>query len=253
MRGSIKYIFLILLFIGSVFYISPFYKYRKGELTIGFITTSVITKKIIKNNHTDSSKALALFNFVTGKLKHPTKFHQPIDDNCFQIIKYKYASCDQQSNVLISLAFLSGIKGRLLFLYGNDSISHHSVCELKIGNSYRIFCPYFKKVFYTKQNTFATIRDIQRGNLNNPFVIIPEKVNLSQKEYYHLFDTLYPYKVFKTNQLHLTEKEVRNRKAFDVWYSIFGDLGLKPLLSFISIHSNYTDEESEIIENLIFN
>ena len=248
MKKTIVFILLVITFL----YLIPFYKYVKGELTIGYISSSIIVNSRVDKNQSDSLKALILFDYVVSRLKYPTKNHLPIDDNCFQILKYQFASCDQQSNVLIYLSSIAKMEGRLLFLYGSDSISHHSVAELKIGNSYRVFCPYFKKVFYNRKKNLATMTEIQHKNLIDQNITIPPKVYLTQSEYYQLYDTLFSYKVFKDNREKLSKKEKGNRFYFDVWYSIVGDLGMKPLFSFICYYSKYTSKEKEILKNLIF-
>ena len=248
-----KKTFIFNLLVISFLYLFPFYKYLKGELTIGYITSSVIVNSRVDENQKDSLKALKLFNYVTSHLKYPTKNHLPIDDNCFQILKYQYASCDQQSNVLIYLASIAKIDGRLLFLYGRDSISHHSVAEIKIGNKYRVFCPYFKKVFYNSSRELATMGDIQNGDLLNKRIVNPPNVTLSQREYYQLYDTLFLFKIFKNNKEKLSENEKSSRNYFDKWYSVVGDIGMRPLFSFICFNEGYASKEKEIVMNLIFN
>jgi hypothetical protein len=244
--------FFFSLFVISFLYLFPFYKYLKGDLTIGYIASSIIVNRRIDKNQSDSLKALILFNYVTGHLKYPAKNHLPIDDNCFQILKNQYASCDQQSDVLIYLASLSKLDGRLLFLYGRDSVSRHSVSEIKIGNKYRVFCPYFKKVFYNSSNELATMSDIQNRDLLNKRIVNPPNVKLSQTEYYQLFDTLFPFKVFKNNKKELIENESFERLYFDQWYSIVGDFGFRPLFRFIAIHSDFNLAETEKLSKLLF-
>jgi hypothetical protein len=192
-----------------------------GERNIGGVTMEVVYQKSTKNCESDSSKVLALFNFVTSELIIPDEKHKPKDLSPFEILKYKYAWCDQQSYVLSSLARLANIDGRIIFLYGNDTISRHTVCELNVKGKYRVFCPLFHKVFYTKQMNLASIKDIQNDNLINHKVYIPQQCKLNQSAYYKLFSKEIPYKVFNTNKIDPQNINYGDL-YFKKWYFFFG-------------------------------
>ena len=213
----------------------------------------VMYEKSTKNCESDSSKVLALFNFVTSELITPDEKHKPKDLSPFEILKYKYAWCDQQSYVLSSLARLANIDGRIIFLYGNDTISRHTVCELKVKGKYRVFCPLFHKVFYTKQMNLASINDVQNDNLIDRKITISKGFNFNEKSYYELFSRKIPYKVFNTNKKNPSTENSFGDLYFKKWYSVFGDFGLKPYiyLMFKLSHTSVSDQKR--INELLFN
>jgi len=248
----LKIFFLFVLLLFSLFYFFPFLKLILGERNIGGITMQVVYGKSTKNCETDSSKALALFNFVTSELLIPDEHHKPKDSSPYEILKYKYAWCDQQSYVLSSLARLANIDGRIIFLYGKDTISRHTVCELKVKGKYRVFCPLFHKVFYTKQMNLATINDVQNDNLINRKVFISNQFNFTEKTYYELFNRKIPYKVFNTNKIESTNENKFGDWFFKKWYSVFGNVGLKPYMYLMYKLSHTSVSDQNRINELLF-
>lgn len=249
----LKIFFLILFFSISFFYFFPFLKIILGERNIGGVTMEVVYEKSTKNCESDSSKALALFNFVTSELITPDEKHKPKDASPFDILKDKYAWCDQQSYVLSSLARLANIDGRIIFLYGNDTISRHTVCELKVKGKYRVFCPLFHKVFYTKKMNLAAIKDIQNDNLIDRKISISKGFNFNEKSYYELFSRKIPYKVFNTNKKNPSTENSFGDLYFKKWYSFFGDFGLKPYMYLMYKLSHTSVLDQNRINELLFN
>ena len=249
----LKIFLLFVLIFFSFFYFFPFLKLILGERNIGGVTMEVVYEKSTKNCISDSSKILALFNFITSELITPDEKHKPKDASPFEILKYKYAWCDQQSYVLSSLARLANIDGRIIFLYGNDTISRHTVCELKVKGKYRVFCPLFNKVFYTKQMNLASINDIQNDNLINRKISISKEFNFNDKSYYELFSRKIPYKVFNTNKIDPSNKNCFGDLYFKKWYSVFGNFGLKPYMYLMYKLSHTSVSDQKRINELLFN
>jgi hypothetical protein len=252
MKKKIIRIIFILSLLLFCFYLIPFVFLYRDKSNIDYLMFSIIAERSTRRCEDDSAKAMSIFKFVTNNLIPPDKFHLPNDHSVFDILMYKYSTCDQQAHVMINLARHVGINGRLIFLYGNDSISHHSVCDLEINGKYRMFGPFFNKVFYTKQNCLASIEEIQNGMIEKRRLTFPNRFNLTSENYYHLFDKKYPYKIFKDNKIHYDIKEKRDHLIFDSWYSVFGDFGLKPYLFCYFKHNNISKLKQKRIIELLY-
>ena len=148
---------------------------------------------------------------------------------------------------------LADIDGRIIFLYGNDTISRHTVCELKVKGKYRVFCPLFHKVFYTKQMNLASINDIQNDNLINRKISISKGFNFNEKSYYELFSRKIPYKVFNTNKKNPSTENSFGDLYFKKWYFVFGDFGLKPYMYLMYKLSHTSVSDQKRINELLFN
>jgi hypothetical protein len=149
---------------------------------------------ICSKNDSDSLKIIKCFEYVANNIAAPGHFIQTKGLNPKQIIEKGYGSCDQQSNLLITILEKGGLPGRLVFLFDNDSISVHSVCEVKIGYRRIMLDPFYNVLFYNKNQKMASLSDISSGNIiNQPKSSVP-------KNYLELFNKEYPEKTFRINR-----------------------------------------------------
>ena len=149
---------------------------------------------ICSKNDSDSLKIIKCFEYVSNKIKPPGHFIKTKGLDPVEILEKGYGSCDQQSNLLITILEKGGFPGKLLFLYDNDSISLHSICEIKIDNRNIMLDPFYGILFYNKNNMMASLSDISSGNINAPTnSTLPEN-------YLKLFNDKYPKKIFRTNK-----------------------------------------------------
>ena len=109
-----------------------------------------IYHNICSKNDSDSLKIIKCFEYVANNIEAPGHFIQTKGLNPKQIIEKGYGSCDQQSNLLITILEKGGFPGKLVFLFDNDSISLHSVCEIKIGDRSIMLDPFYKVFFIIK-------------------------------------------------------------------------------------------------------
>ncbi len=170
-----------------------------------------IYHNICSKNDSDSLKIIKCFEYVANNIEAPGHFIQTKGLNPKQIIEKGYGSCDQQSNLLITLLEKGGFPGKLVFLFDNDSISLHSVCEIKIGDRNIMLDPFYKVFFYNKNRKMASLSDISIGN------IINQSESSVPRNYLELFNKEYPKKIFRINR---TKKihQTFNKIIFNVNY-----------------------------------
>ncbi|MCE5271887.1 tetratricopeptide repeat protein [bacterium] len=75
-----------------------------------------------------------------------------------------HAACDQQSNALALLLFFEGIEGSMLLLRGNDSISHHTVAQVKLNGRLSVFDPLYGILYRDTAGNIADFESIQAGD-----------------------------------------------------------------------------------------
>jgi len=232
-----------------VFYLSLFITLVAGQQIRDYFfrefAYQAVTKRIIGKAESDSAKAVLLYNYVSRNISAPMAGEVITDENPFETLVKGAGSCDQQSNLLITLAGVGGIKGRLVFLYGNDNISHHSVCELELENKYRMFDPFYTQVLLTSENKLAGIDDIQEQN------ILPGmERNELPLDYFSIFEKENPYRVFLTNELPLTKNFAR--KAVGAWYFLFDGFLLRAYTKAYLFTDKAGDGREKRIRKLLF-
>lgn len=164
---------------------------------------------------TDSAKAMALFNYVAKTCKQPAAGENPKYDFVDEVFEHKTASCDQQVWLLMSLLRVENINAQMVFLYGNDSISRHTVIDVKTtpGN-YIMLDPFYNLYFLDGAGKhIASIGDIMKGFISPANRPIPPN-------YFDLYGTKYEFKYHSDNTLSTTKKIVRTLLYAD--YYIFG-------------------------------
>ena len=152
-------------------------------------------------------------------LKNSTKekpFHEMISDG--------YGFCDQQSSVLLALANYAGIRGRLVFLYGEDSISHHSVAEIYIDKWYMVD-PFLE----VNSDPSFLLPSIQEVILNKKILnqLQYDTSSINQDEYYNLFTPKYPYKIIHENQVKYSKIEQIYQNYLLLWMKVLGKKGVQ--------------------------
>lgn len=229
------------------FFLIPFLSLFVGKKIRDFcfreISYQILFDKATAGQESDSAKSVQLFKFVNENVSVPNENFNVNDDNPFNIIIEGTGYCDQQANVLITLASVGGIKGNLLFLYGYDSVSHHSVCELKINGKYRMFDPFYKLLLLTKNHEMASFDDIQKGNLK-----CQPKSSLMPRNYFRLFEKKYPRRIFISNNFSVSKKVIR--KIFKSWFSVFR-FALKPYIHTYFIFDNSNELKKKRIIKLL--
>lgn len=169
---------------------------------------------------TDSAKAMNVYNFVANHCNQPQGSQNPKYNNTYDVLTHKTASCDQQVWLLMHLLQLENIKTQMVFLYGYDSISHHTVAEVKINGKWVMLDPFYSHYYPNNQGKIASVNDIITGNIPlRDLYAMPES-------YRNLFAKQYPYKIHSDNKLDLPRRFMRSLLHFNQY--IFGVLFTKP-------------------------
>ena len=239
----------IIVFTILCFCLIPFLSLFAGKKIRDFcfreISYQILFDKATAGYEGDSAKSIQLYKFVNENVSVPNENFIAKDDNPFDIIIDGVGYCDQQANILITLACVGGIKGNLVFLYGFDSVSHHSVCELKINGKYRMFDPFYKLFFLTKSHNMAGINDIQKGNLMGL-----TDISSMPKNYFRLFEAKYPNRIFISNNFSFSKKVFR--KILRTWHLVFSNFSLKPYIHAYFIFDNSNELKKKRIKKLLY-
>jgi len=91
--------------------------------------------------------------------------------------------------VLLALCEAAGFSGRMIWLYGSDSISHHTVAEVFYDGKYHMVDPFYKLRYYLADAKIASVDDIIAGK-TNAFNELPPTLQA-------LYGKKYPLKIAK--------------------------------------------------------
>lgn len=222
LKKSLFVIFLCFIF----FYLLPFSslilkkKYRTSFFR--HITYTDLYRNTTSKATNDSLRVIQCFDFVCKNVSAQKKHEKVQDLSPLDVFTSGVGFCDQQANLLITLVEKGGLEGNLIFLFGLDSVSRHSVCEIKIQDKYIMFDPFYHLFFFTKTNTLASIEDIQNRNIQN---LENQYIKCS---YLNLFADKYPYKIYKRNRTNGIYWIINKTLYF--WQGFFGKWAIKPYL-----------------------
>jgi hypothetical protein len=91
-----------------------------------------------------------------------------VDDNAAGTFIRGGGWCDGVAMALVQAAELRGIPGRILFLYGADGVSPHTVAALKIDREWRVFDVQSNSAPLAEDGELATAEDIAQGRAPVP-------------------------------------------------------------------------------------
>jgi hypothetical protein len=180
-----------------------------------------MTKKIIQENNSKLSNAVMIYKFISKNVSKPEVNKKSIDTNPLETLFKGTGSCDQQADLMITIARFLGIKGYLIFLYNeNSKISNHSICVLRINKKLILFDTFYKNIFFV--HSFFNLKNINEK-------LLPLKINIiySFKNKQLIYNR---FKVFKNNKISKSLYIFRIYTRF--WTNIFDKTLLKYYLSF---------------------
>jgi tetratricopeptide (TPR) repeat protein len=185
-----------------------------------------LVSKITYGITSEKEKAIRLFDYIDMHIFHKERLDlTPIDVNFLTYLLAGTGDCNHQAHTLMNLAQKANIRARVLFLRGYDKVSHHSVCELQLDGTFRIFDPDYGYVFYIN-GEIATFSDIQKRQHK----ISCEKLDslaffhtdVTGNNYFRLFRPTYRFIIANTNfKIHLGR--MLRSGVIDLYYDIFGD------------------------------
>lgn len=228
-----RLLFLLIILLSIFFYLSPYILIRLKKIDFPLTVLYSIAKQTTNSTETEQEKVLQLYSYVCKKIKKP-KYTFTYDTTLLgfhgQHLISGYGYCDEQCNTLLSLANTLTIKGRLVFLFGNDTISHHAVCEIKIANRYGMLDPFYQIIKKNKEGKIASVAEIisTKNLVNN----LPKPKGISRNHYKNLFDKKHPYKIAKYNYIIQLTNEKRIHAIYKLWYAVFGESHRKLLFKY---------------------
>lgn len=218
-----KRFFLFLLSLFVFFYISLPILYFAGKINKSFIICYTISKKIADNAINSTDYLNQLNSYIHSNVKEPSTNLQYKNASSYETLIHGNAFCDEQSDLLLHLVYLNGYKGRLIFLFGKDNISHHSVCEVKIENKYVLLDPFYGYTFKLSSNQLASVNEL----IENPKRLESKKL---KPKYRNLFSPNYPPRIAKYYSNSNTPREEIYHALFKKWFAFFGVNGVKTLV-----------------------
>ena len=163
-----------------------------------------LAESLTEDCTTDSAKAITIYDFVVDNCKQPQGNENPKYSTTYDVLTYKTASCDQQVWLLMALLRVEDIDAQMVFLRGSDSISHHTVAEVKINEKWAMLDPFYSHHYPNNQGKIASVNDIITGNIPlRDLYAMPES-------YRNLFAKQYPYKIHSDNKLDTPRRFMRS-------------------------------------------
>lgn len=205
---------VVILFAGIIF---PAYIIRT-KIDQNYIVGRSTINKLAKSSGTKKELANAIVKFVSESFETP---NQPLPEReLHQLLRDKEGFCDEQANVVLALCNYANIKGRLVFLNGSDSISHHAVAEIHLDKWYQVDPFYeinFKGSFLIPSisSIKSDLKLVKEFHFKNP----PSNLNI----YKNLFKSDYPEKIILYNDIEYSKNEKLYQRYIDYWLKIVGE------------------------------
>lgn len=201
-----------------IFYFLPFFLLGLGQnqrdVFFQEYLLNILYGRLTKDAQSDTDKVMKCVDFVNHQIAIPKK--DILVELPLEVLVNGFGYCNEQTKLLMRLVEKGDFESTLVHLYGYDTISHHTVCEIKIADKFLLFDPFHKLYFNDDKGDLATIKDIQ----NNTFTPLPDTPELPAG-YLKLFAKKNPYRIHRRNNIH---------KKIDGWYYLHKDYFLKPYL-----------------------
>lgn len=202
---------------------------------------NIVYRHLTQDCKTDQEKITACYNFVKEEISMP---HIDTEDAWeLDVFTRGWGWCNQQARVLMLLVEKGDFEANLIWLFGDYSVSQHTVCEIKIDGKYRMFDPSLKVLLLNKSGELATLSEIEKKEIL-PLDTVPHP-GTTNAYYLSLYSAKHPYKIPRKNA---TSKKV------DIWYHLHRKLYLEIYLkSYFLIDGSNERKKRRIREKLNVN
>lgn len=215
-----KYRLFILSLFLIFFILSPIYIARY-KLDRNFIVGNEILLNLNLSNKNKKEDVEKIAKYVSQHFKTPRESITK-EKTIHEMIAQGFGFCDEQASVYLALANYAGIRGRLVFLFGEDSISHHSVAEIYIDKWYMV--DPFLEVSKDLSFLLPSVNEvIENKTLINQFNINTSLIHKYQ--YKNLFTSKYPYKIIHENFVEYSKIEQIYQSYLLFWMKLVGKKG----------------------------
>jgi hypothetical protein len=199
-----------------------------------FLILNRLSQSLQKDD--DSKTILSIHNFVSNNTIS-TRYTKPYNGNTLKSLLHKKLYCDQQVMVCISLSEYLGLKGRLIFLRGNDSISHHTIGEIISPSNAILIDPYYSFIPKNK-GKYLTNKDLKNKTLQ-----------FKTKYYQNLTALHYPAEIKNIHKGTFIQNQIKSQKIFVWWFKFYRKLASKTYLYIIEKQTKISSFEKNQIES----
>lgn len=248
---KIRILFIVIIFLGGFFYSLPYLFIRFKKLDFPYTVLYSIAKQRTKSLLNSEDQVFKLYEFIRATIKDSTATTTKnllLGESGKHLIS-KQGYCDEQCNTLLSLVNTVNYKGRLIFLYGKDSISHHSVSEVEIDGHYCMFDPFYGVIIRNQRGKLLGITEIIKNS--NLIRLLPFNSGISAGKYQALYAKNFPYKIAKYNQIIQLPTEQKIHGIYKIWYTLFGEMNRKLLFNYY-YKVNRITKKDQILVNQLF-
>ena len=244
-------LFCTFIFLGVFFYCLPFLFIRLKKLDFPYTVLYSIAKQKTKSTRNSEEQIIQLYDFIrnTIKVSTTTTTKNLLLGESGKHLVSKQGYCDEQCNTLLTLVNTINHKGRLIFLYGKDSISHHSVCEVEIDGHYCMFDPFYGVTIRNHRGKLLGVHEIIKNS--NLVRSLPFNSSISTIKYQALYAKKFPYKITKYNQIIQLPTEQKIHGIYKIWYAIFGEINRKHLFNYY-YKINQISKQDQLVVNQLF-
>jgi hypothetical protein len=186
----------------------------------------LIAQKLKTKSADQTEMALNIYDYVREMINPPLQTEFINELHPFEVLKKGTGSCDQQAHVIIFIAQAAGLEGRMVFLYGQDGISRHTVTELKINDKWAMLDPYY--AYYFKSDG----RILGVAEIADKKVVIDDGKNIDGATYTSYFNTNYPAKI------HPLKKEKGKASIFNAYLRFMYKISPAPYMKMLQSFSD---------------
>ena len=103
--------------------------------------------KIVGYLENDERIVLKIFHFVADSITNQNNLEKAAPKRAFEVLNSRSGSCDQQVLLFNQCLNVMHIEAHMVFLFNEDSVSHHTVSEVKLNGKWSMFDPFFNRYF----------------------------------------------------------------------------------------------------------
>lgn len=159
-----------------------------------YLAMKLKVEELIDKKESEDLSVSKVFRFVADSIKHPSINEKAGPKSAYEVLQTRSGSCDQQVLLLNQLLNVLNIQARMVFLFNEDSVSHHTVSEINLDGRWSMFDPYFNRYFENslKGQYFSVAQLMDRSEEFHSIII--------RDDYAKYFNNKFPPVVHQTNQ-----------------------------------------------------
>ncbi|MFN4122992.1 MAG: transglutaminase-like domain-containing protein [Flavobacteriales bacterium] len=200
----------------AAFFICPFLlaavSKKASDHIYRAISLNLIAHQLKTGNKSEKELALSIYDYVRSAIKHPDAGQKILEMHPVEVLKMGRGSCDQMAHLMIFISWAGGLDGRMVFLFGSENISRHTVAELMVDGKWAMFDPYYQHIA-VDEGRLLSVDEIVRQTFafgDNPLI--------DSLTYNSYFDKKFPSKV------HPLDRETKREKVMHFYLDMVYDM-----------------------------